>query len=154
MESAYTVPLMSTVDSSQHMRSYGSAPSHQRSYQRLSRPHVLPRIPSERLDPRSIHDNHNSTDHGSSKKCGEHSRSTYGPLKTNEPLSAPSLSTNGSLLALSDPREATTQQTESSSSSHSQGHSRSLADSKSQIGARKMDSKSRYRYHRTALFPC
>ena len=91
MASAFAVPLMSTVESSQYIPGHSHKRSHQRSTRRLTPPFGLPRIPSERLDPGSISFNHNSTAH----KDGEEHKDgnlNFASIGANGSIPAPSLS--------------------------------------------------------------
>ena len=145
MVSTIAVPMMSTMDSSQYVRSPSHTTSHQRSSQRLTHPFGLARIPSERLDPRSDSYHGNPKTHESGQKRAEHGNMNNASFKTNGangPISAPSLSTNGQLSGISKPAGATIQDTEASGSFQSQGHGFPYVNAKAESSAAKMVSRS------------
>lgn len=146
MASAFTVPLMSTLDSTQSLRSHSRTHSHQRSSQRLARPFALPRIPSESLDPRSGNLDHRSRGHESGQKRGEHGIVNRASFGANGSMSAPSIYTNGQFKGISKPPEVATQSHELEGTSHSQLDGLPRADGKAEINATKMGSKPRWAF--------
>ena len=143
MASALTGRLISTTESSQHLRSHSRSQSHQRSSQRSARPFTLPRIPSERFDPSSLNYNGGPPDHESGQKCEENGIMNRVSFAANGSISAPSHQTNGRLTTLSKRAEAAAQdhQPEVTSLPHSCKLPR--AEGKGQISAGRMDPKSR-----------
>lgn len=137
-------PLMSTVDLSQHMRGHSHSHSQQRSSQRLSRPFALPRIPSERLDPRSVHFDHTSKSHDTGQRSGEHGLVNRTSSGANGSISAPSIFEYGQLMSISKRGEGTTRTPEACATSRSQSYNVPRVDGKTEISAIKMDSKLRW----------
>jgi len=145
MASAFTVPLMSTIDSNESLNSHSRTHSHSRSSQRLTRPFTLPRIPSERLDPRSISYSHTARGYDSGQKRGEYNVINGASFAAHGSISAPSIYPGGQLQRISKRAEVAPH-------SHKPAHaSHSLlaqiphldADSKAEISATNMHSKSR-----------
>jgi hypothetical protein len=143
MATTFTVPIVSTVDSSQYAHGHSHTRSHQRSSGRLTRPFVLPRIPSERLDPKSSSYDHDSVAYESSHKCAEHDNTNGTSLASNGSITAPSLHRDGHIKGISKPAGATTCRPTEVDTFHSQGCASSPVGARTQLSAAKMDSKSR-----------
>lgn len=144
MASTFTVPMMSTVDSSRYVRSHSQTGSHHRSSQRLTRPLGLARIPSERLDPRSDNYDRTSKICESDEKHEEHSKYNRASVGTNLSITAPSHSKSGQPDTISKRAEAITH--DSTPSGFSQSHSSRASpyvNAKDKTSGPKMDSKSR-----------
>jgi hypothetical protein len=143
MASAFAVPLMSTVESSQYVRGHAHTHSHQRSGQRLTRPFALPRIPSERLDPRSVNYNHGVESYESSQKRGHHSTTNRASFGANGSINAPPLYTNGQLQGISKRVEATTRNPTPNGTVRYQDYVYPVADNKTGTRTTNMVSKTR-----------
>jgi hypothetical protein len=148
MASAFTAPLMSTIDSGESLNSHKRLLSHSRSSQRLTRPFSLPRIPSERLDPRSINDNHIAGAHDSGQKRGEYKFINGASLAANGSIIAPSTHPSGQpqRISISKRSEVALHSHKPAGASHSlldQIPRLDDADSKADISATKMQPKSR-----------
>ena len=144
MASTFTVPLMSTVDSSRYVRSHSHTGSHHRSSQRLTRPFGLARIPSERLDPRSDNYDRTSKIYESGEKGEEHGELNRASSGANLSISAPSLSKTGQLEGIPKRAEASTGGSKMSDFSHFHTiHESPHVNVKGKTSGPKMDSKSR-----------
>jgi hypothetical protein len=139
---------MSTVDSTEYLNSHSRAHSHSRSSHRLARPFTLPRIPSERFDPRSINYDQTSGGHGSGQKRGEHNVTNGASFAANGSISAPSIHPNGQLKRISKRAEVATHSHQPEGTSHPRldrlPHFDADADGKAEISATNMQSKSRW----------
>jgi hypothetical protein len=142
MASTFAVPLMSTVDSSQYVHGHSHKRSHQRSSQRLTPPFVLPRIPSERLDRRSVHYDENLRVRENGEKNEEQLSMNCASAGAQRSINAPSLSPDEQLKGILK-REATTHNPKASGSLQSQGYRYPHVDTKAETRAGKMHSKSR-----------
>lgn len=142
---AITVPLMSTIDSSQQVRGHSHKRSHQRSNERLIRPFTLPRIPSERLDPRSFNYGPDSVLHGSGQaRDSPDNRTRHVSSGEKGFLDGPSLPSDGPLNIPKRP-EATTLDPRAIGSRHSQAYDfSSRSDARSETNAAKMGARSRF----------
>ncbi|KAF7509929.1 hypothetical protein GJ744_007243 [Endocarpon pusillum] len=143
MASAFTGPLISTIDSSQQLRSHGRSQSHQRSSQRLARPFTLPRIPSERFDPRSMNYGGRPPDHESGQERGENGIMNHVSFAANGSISAPSHQTHGRLTRLSKREEVAAEDHQPKGNSLSHSYRLPRVEGKAQTSAGRMDPKSR-----------
>jgi hypothetical protein len=141
MSAAFAVPLMSTVDSSQHVRNHNHTHSHQRSGRRLSRPFILPRIPSERLDPRSV--NYFKHSQAASDSHDSHDNTNRTSFRTNGSISAPSLSKEAHLKGISKRTESAKREIKPNGSMPSKDYGFPSFDSKVDRSGKGMASKMR-----------
>jgi hypothetical protein len=149
MAPTFAMPLMSTIDSSQPTSNHSRMHSHQRSGHRLTRPLALPRIPSERLDPRSVNYDRNSIHHESGQKRGEqgergeHSVLNRVSFGANASINAPSLHSKRQLNKTSKRATATSNSPEAVGTSPSQADETPRINGRAEISATRMDSQSR-----------
>lgn len=145
MASQFAVPIMSSIDSSSHVRGHNHSRSHQRSSQHPTHPFSLPRIPSERFDPRSLKHDHNSAIHENDQKGKGKEDVNLLSFATNRTRSSPSLHTNGHLKS-SSPTEVATQHATADDVSQPKGHHSTPADARNENSMASMASRSRWGY--------
>ena len=151
MASAFAVPLMSNGNPFQHIRSHSQTHMHQRSSHCLARPFALPRIPSERLDPRSVNYDHNFRDCESGQKHGEeHGTINRASFGVNGSISAPSLHSYGQLKRVSKRAEAAAHDHGPERNSHPELYAFPGSDGKAKMSTAKMDPKSRWAFSYSA----
>ncbi|ERF70359.1 hypothetical protein EPUS_08783 [Endocarpon pusillum Z07020] len=152
MASGFTGPLISTVESSQHVHSHSRSQSHQCSSQRSARPFTLPRIPSERFDPGSINYDGRPPGHESRQKHGENGIINHVSFAANGSISAPSHQTNGRLTRLSKQEKAAAQDHQPEVTSLPHSYKLPRVEGKAQISAGGMDPNSRPRSYLRRVF--
>ncbi len=143
MASTFTVPLISTVESSQHLRNHSGSQSLPRRNRPSTRPFILPRIPSERFELRAMNCGGGSSDHESGQKCGGNGIMNRVSFADNGSMSAPSHQTNGQLTRISKGAEAAAQDRQPGLTCLPHTYKLPRVESKSQTSAGNMELKSR-----------
>jgi hypothetical protein len=139
---------MSTIDSTESLNSHNRTHSHSYRGQRLSRPFSLARIPSERLDPRSINYSHTAGGHDRGQKGREYNISNGATFAKNGSINAPSIHRSGQLQRISKRAEVTAHSPKPVGASHSllDQIPRLSAESKAELSATEMESNSRWAF--------